>query len=311
MPVEPVQPTTPTPANPPSPAPSGNPQKAPETTPAPQAAPPAVPAKGEEAPKGERNGLAERFAVLSKREMALQRAARELKAQEAEYRKAAAQLEEINQVRAMAKQDPIAFLEKFGGLTYEEVTQFLLNDRKPTPALEAKAVRDEVQRLREELEERERSRQEAAERRALEEQERRQEETEQTIRQWKEELSGFVKQQKDDYELINLYGEYDLVADTVEAYHQRTGKVLTNKEAADVVEAHLAEAAEKAIASKKLSARYQKVEKKEDQRQPGSAQPRTVTTDLTANLPAVSEQRQRSEDDRMARALAALEGRKT
>jgi len=296
VPATPVVPVTP----------ASEPTKAPKT---PSAAPTPAP-EPEKTPEEKRAELADatnRFRQVAREEARIQAQRRELKAQQAEYEKLRAQVAEIDKAKAEAKRDPLAFMEKHG-LTYDDVTQFVLNDKRPTPSLEVKEVREELESIRAEIREREEAA--AAERREAEEaaEVARRESYAATINEFKEDLGEFIKGKGEEYELINLWGEHELVYNTIEQYHARTGKILTMKEAADVVEAHLLDTAEKATATKKLLARMSAKKDSEGQRKAEPAQPRTMTGELTPSTPAYSsDAAARSEKDRMARALRALE----
>lgn len=290
------------PATPAVPAPAVEPEKKVET-------PPAAPEATPEEKRAELADATNRFRQIAREEARLQAQRRELKAQQAEYEKLRAQVAEIEKARAEAKRDPIAFMEKHG-LTYDDVTQFVINDKRPTPSLEVKEVRDELARAKAEIQEHFEREAEARERAEQEAEEARRESYAQTIKEFKGDLGEFIKGKGEEYELINLWGEHELVYNTIEQYHARTGKILTMKEAADVVEAHLLDTATKAIATKKVSAKMgEKKEKTEGQRATEPTQPRTMTGELTPSTPAYSsDAAARSEKDRMARALRALEG---
>jgi hypothetical protein len=252
--------------------------------------------------------MAERFAALARKDASIRKEAAKLKAQEREYAELREYREVHEKIKTEAKRDPVAFLEKYGGLSYDDVTQYLVNDKRPTPSLEVKEVRDEIQRLREEQEDRERrwvAQQREAERMA---EDARQHSMEQTLQNFYTEVDNFVKNDKDSYELINLYGEQPLVANVIEEHHKRTGKLLSYKEASDLVEDHLAESAERAIGSKKLQARLATkktdAEKKVEQRIT-EPQPRVDNGLTTSTTTSVVNATSNIDKDRLARAAAA------
>jgi len=80
-----------------------------------------------------------------------------------------------------------------------------------------------------------------------------------------EEITGYVNE-NDSYELIRANDAVDLVYQVIEDYHAQTGQVLNMKEAADHVESHLEEQAQKLFKLNKFKSRLApEVEKKEVQ----------------------------------------------
>ena len=61
------------------------------------------------------------------------------------------------------------------------------------------------------------------------------------------EVNSFIDKNKDDYELISTYAQQNLIADTVDEFYKANKRVLSVKEAADMVEAYLESEAEKAL----------------------------------------------------------------
>jgi hypothetical protein len=103
-----------------------------------------------------------------------------------------------------------------------------------------------------------------------------------------------------------LYDSADLVYDTVEEYFAKTNKVLSIPEACDLVESYLEKQVEKSLATKKLSARVSKQEPSSPTANKPSEPRRTLTNnDYTSSTPSFVSPK--VENDRMSRALAALD----
>ena len=254
---------------------------------------------------------ANRFAFLAKKEAALVRQRQELKAQmealnsqKSELDKLRQEIESVKGRRSGYKANPLAALED-AGLSYKELTDYILNNEKITPeqklaALEEKfeskiqameKQRDEERRLAHERAEQERAAREAA-----------------TIAEFKNEIGSYVSKHKETYELTNLYDSSDLVYDTVEAYYEQSGKVLSIPEACELVEKYLEKQVEKSLQTKKLASRLNKPQPAEPA--PKSADPSTPRRSLnnqtyTSSTPTVVSPK--VENDRMARAMAALD----
>jgi hypothetical protein len=130
------------------------------------------------------------------------------------------------------------------------------------------------------------------------------------IETFREEVGEYVSQHAETYELTNLYGGANLVSDVIEEHFKQSGKLLTIPEAAKLVEEHYEELARKAQQTKKFAVTQQKVAL--TQAQATTAAPRigpTLSNDLSANVAAGVPKSPRSDADRIAAALARLEGR--
>src|SRR5687767_14150950 len=97
--------------------------------------------------------FSKKFAALAKRERLLRQKEEQAKAQWDAVQR-------FEQARKQAKSNPLGFLEE-AGLSYQEITDYLLNDSKPSPDAQ-------IQALREQIEQERRERQEAEERKKAE-----------------------------------------------------------------------------------------------------------------------------------------------
>jgi hypothetical protein len=138
--------------------------------------------------------------------------------------------------------------------------------------------KSEIENLRKEIQDKESQKQQEYEK--------------QVINNFKQELENFVTS-NEDYELIRANSAHDLVFNVVEEHYNRTGRVLSNKEAADAVEAHLLEEAKKLLTLKKLAAAPQIAPKQPEVRK--VAQTLTNNNATTLTNPVVSKGLSREE----------------
>jgi len=269
MPVEAVEAVVP-----PAPAP----EKPPEGTPEPPKAP--------EPPKSDR------FARLAKAEQ--QRVAKEqaLKVQESTLAKRQADLDAWETRRKGYAQNPLqALMDAFPGMepvkAFELIAEAAKNGGKPGASADTYAVRQELAEFK------------AQQAKATEEAQKLQAAaSEQAAKEaeaaFRDQITEVVDANPDDFELTKLYGQTSLVYATIEEAHQRTGKIMPIKEAAALVEKYLEGEAEKALKTKRIQAKLAP--------QPGT---RTLSNDLAQGG---SQRGPMTEQERMARALAALGG---
>ena len=248
---------------------------------------------------------ANRFAFLAKKEAAIVRQRHELKAQmeamtsqRSEMEKLRAEIDEVKGRKASYRSNPLAALED-AGLSYKELTDFILNNNTVSTESQIKALQDKISevenaRQRDHQEREENSKRQAAEREV------------QVIAEFKNEISNFISSKKDDYELTNLYESSDLVYDTVEAYFEKTSKVLSIPEACQLVETYLEKQVEKSLQTKKLGSRFQKPAEESIAKSDPQAPRRTLNNqNYTSSTPSMVSPK--VENDRMTRALAALD----
>lgn len=258
----------------------------------------AAPEPMQEKPK-ERSS--ERFAALARKEAEVFRRAQAVRHQQAELARQADEIRAFQAAKSQAALDPISALKQLG-LTYEQITEYVLNDNKPTPSAEVMSLKQEIEEFKRQTQE-ERQQQEMARRQMIEQEQR------QIIDNFHQEVGEYVSQHSETYELTALYGGAKLVSDVIEESFRRTGKLLTIPDAAKMVEEHYEDLARKAQATKKFAATQQKVAPTQTAQQtPATRMPPTLSNDLSASVMAGS-QRPRTEADRIAAALARLEGR--
>lgn len=249
------------------------------------------------------DSFVERFAALAKKEKRILREKQEAKALKDAYEKRDTDLKkrEENLKQLETLDNPLELL-KMKGWTYEDVTNFILNNEKPTADHEVKGVKSEIEKLRQEMTEKEKAAETARQKQAEEEQQA-------AISNFKREITEFTKKNVLDYEFINLFEQQEMIYDTIAEYYEKNKKVLSVKEGADLVEKYL----EDQLSKTKETKKFQKLfgiettnteDKKPTQSQPTQSQSKTLTNNMTptvaSTLPAKHEQ------ERIARALAAL-----
>jgi hypothetical protein len=251
---------------------------------------------------------ADRFAALARKEQEVFRKQQAVRHQQAILAQQAEEIRAFQAAKQQALANPLDALKQLG-LSYEDITKFVLNDNQPTPELETMSLRREIDQIkRQTAEERERS--------VREQREMMEREQQVTIAAFREEVNDYVGQHKETYELTNIYGSASLVSDVIEEHYNeqlRTGvatpKLLTIPEAAKLVEEHLENEVRKAQVTKKFAATQQEVASPQGGRQ--AQVPKigpTLSNDLSASVTGNS-QRPRTEAERVAAALARLEGR--
>lgn len=200
--------------------------------------------------KEEKPADSERLARLAAKESKLVRQQREWKAQvEREKAEIAREREALRQWASLpevAKTDPLKALESLG-LSYDQITDALLSgvSAKPEPAPVKREDVDRIvaDRLQKEREEAQRQAQEAAAQEALS--------------AFQNEVSDFLNEKADQYELISLQKADTLVMEVIEAHFSESGELLEISEAAELVEAHLEEEAKRLLQAKKLAPKQQ------------------------------------------------------
>ena len=233
----------------------------------------------------------DRFAALAKKERALQKQAAELKAQQVK-------VAEYEQVRQQAASNPIKLLESLG-LSYEQITQFMLNGQRPTPELEIQSVKQQLEQLKQDQV----AKEEAAKK---SEQERARTEYQRTLSEFSQEVTDYVKANAEKYELTSMYQGESIVQATIEQHYNQTKKIMSIEQASDLVEKYFEDQVTAAQQTKKFQAKQTPKE--------GTSQPKresvskqttpTISNELTSSAPSLLPAK--TEQDRLQRAMAAL-----
>ena len=237
------------------------------------------------------------FSTLAKKERMLVQQQQKLMAEKAELEKLRQDIEAYKGVKSKAKMDPIKFLEE-SGLSYEELTQFVINGGKPGPDAYVSEVKSELEKFKEEVAGKEAARLQA-EKEALEAQ------NAQIIADFKDSVMGFLSDNKEKYELIDLYNAQDLVFSTIEQHFETTQKIMTKEEAAQLTEEYLEKEVIKASQTKKLQSKLAPTPAPQEQKGFSTQQTKTLSNDLISSA-VPSTLSPKTESDRLKRALAAL-----
>jgi hypothetical protein len=254
-----------------------------------------VPKDGAVSEAAESAQIKKHYALMAKKERGLALKAADL-AQRSESMKAdKAELEAWKTERAAVKRDPARFLAKeFGPDWYDKLTEYKLSGGKVTPELLAAVVDEKFEGLKKDQEaERKKAADDDAARIAREEK--------QFLDSWSADVSDFVKQNADKYELINHFEVHDRVSAKIVSEFQATKKMLTPEQAADLIEKDLEERGSKSKKFVKAPAAPTPADKRND-----PPQRRTLSNDMGATSQA-DKPPPKDDAERMRRAIAAMD----
>lgn len=234
---------------------------------------------------------------LAKREREIFRRQQQIKQYESGLTQKAKEAEAYLAEKAKAKENPVEALKALGW-SYDQITNFMLNDNKRTPEMIATEARQEVENLRKEQQEKEKQSLEQQKQLAIQEQQS-------VINNYKAQVGQYLDQNADKYETLNSVGEQELVFSIIEENFLKNQTILSTQEAADIAEKYYDSIIEGALKAKKWQSRLKpqdqptQTKAKED---PGF----TLTNGMASASSNVSQAK--SEEDRMKRAMAALDG---
>jgi hypothetical protein len=259
-----------------------------DTTPAPEVKPEvAIPEK--------KDSLSSQFAALAKKEKKILSDRQALEAKNKELEEKLKEYEQFKTKKSSAKVNPLEYLSE-AGLTYDEITQFMLNGGVPQPKDKATELEEKLNAFVEK-QEKEKQEQEELKAKQLQEQE------EKVIAQFKESVKKHIKDGGERFELINLYDAQELVISTIEAHFEKTQQILDNDTAADLVEKHLEGEIAKLAKANKFKDKFKLEENKTvntEKKDSVTLNSSMASSSVPSSLPAKTEQ------DRIKRALAAL-----
>lgn len=220
----------------------------------------AAPAALEPAPApAQDDKFAPKFAALSRKEKEMrlerQKLENERKSWEAEKLQTQEKYKSYDSIDELLKTNPLKFLTD-KGITYEQLTQQVLNDQNPTAEMMIRNLESKLEKKYEDKL--------LVLQRQIEEKEVRQaaEELEQQKAAYRESINEFVTK-NDKYEMIRLNDAQDTVFNVILEHYEQTKvdgepRVMDISEAADAVEAYLEEQANNLVEkSTKLKARLQ------------------------------------------------------
>jgi hypothetical protein len=260
-----------------------------------------------EAPKKDPDSR--RFAILKKQAKDLQKQRESFKAEnEAERARIAADLDRVKKFEESKPTNPIEALTR-AGYSYEDLITFKLNDDQPTPELQVKAVKDEIEQLKQDQRaDKERREQEAAQ--AQEAANR------QAAMEYMDSVQEVLEQGGDSFEFIRLHDDAkELIAYVTGMYIREHGQVPEPLDVAQQVEKYYEDYSAKLAETKKLQSKMKPAAPtlEESTKPASSPKTRTLSNQMTATAASVANQNTRRltfaerEADRMARAIAAGE----
>lgn len=188
--------------------------------------------------KGEDDDFVRRFNSLTRREKMLNERDQEIKGRWNEF-------QEYQKERESLKNDPVSFMEKHGW-KFNDLADFVLNDRKMSPEQQISKLQEKLDRLEND---RKREKEEA-------ETQTKRQKYDETIGNYKKELKTFVQGKGEELELVNHFGEYEMVYDVIESYYNTNGTILDVAKAAQEVEKYLEAQLEKATSTKKFKSKF-------------------------------------------------------
>lgn len=210
-----------------------------EATPVAVEAAPSTPVDTPKPPEKTKEELefASRFAALTKREKSILHQQRMMQ----EKAKDLEALTKYEEAKKSAKNNPIAVLESLG-LDYKYLTDFILNDNKPTTEGKLGTLEQQVQALTQQL----------AEKAQVEEQMKQ----ERAVNEFKGKIKDHVEKNADAYELIRVNNAFDTVYEVACSVYDETGEIPDIDEVAKNVEAHLESELDKLKEAKKVRSRF-------------------------------------------------------
>lgn len=254
-------------------------------------------------PPAVEDAMSPKLGLLARKEKAIVEKQRAIQQKEAEMSKRMAEWEAKERAWAdrekLWKDTPEKALEEFGH-TYQSLTERVLAGGELTAADVEKRAMAKVKELEDRLENEKKAALEAEKARA-------EKESQETIQQYREDLAAFVTNKAEEYKLCALFDkEAELIYDTVDTYFQQNGKILSHDEAAGLVEKYfrkLVEEANGALTPKQQAAAEAALDKDKPQQQV-----RALSNGMSQTAPSFLPAK--TEDDRMKRAMAALDGKK-
>ena len=198
------------------------------------------------------NRMAKRERDLRQREAALTARLARLKdgdipqVEKADKTEAKSQVNEVDRLKAMAKDNPLELLQEFG-LTYTDIADKLIDD--PDPARYAKAkekkpepssdVEDRIKVLEARLQEQSRAADQSA--------------YETAMGNLLDEIENFVSNGDGKYALIEAKGDYPMVAEVMQRHYHQNNETLSYEAAAQRVEDYLSDQLKQFVGNKKVA----------------------------------------------------------
>lgn len=209
--------------------------------------PPVAEVKAEEPAKAD--PLGPKFVALSRKEREIREKSKALTTKEAELQKRLQDMEARSKsektLAEKFKENPLAALQEIG-LTYDQLSEIVLNDGNPTMDMKLERRAKELESKT--LSEIEQLKKQIAEKEEKEAQER----YNQTINNFKMQIRNEVSGNEDKYELIKAHEAYDLVMEVMQEFYNTNETLMDLNQALEAVEAHLEDEARQILKLKKF-----------------------------------------------------------
>jgi hypothetical protein len=259
-------------------------------------------------PQGKDERVSSRLESLIRREQ--QALARESAAKEKEKGLAAklARIEEFESAKGGNSKKALELL----GLSYDQLTESYLKEGEIPPSKMIQELQGQIEELKSQLSQ-DKDQAEQMRKREAEEQEQR------ALSGFKSQISQFLSDNKQRYELISFDGQESLIFDVIDEHYKRTmdpetgvGKVMKISEAADKVEHWLEQKYAKANTVSKLQTLWKSVpiktldnQAEKQTQQTKQAAPKTLTNQLSASPQKRTQPV--TDEERVRRAIAYAE----
>jgi len=243
--------------------------------------------KKEEARKEEQKPqYSKQFQELARRERNIRNKQQEAKSLEGQVAELRAKLEarpglSREALKEEARKDPVKFIEDHG-LSYKELTETILNEGKAPESMELKDKYKQLESKLTKLEDTHRGERDKAEAEAKQT----------SYNNFLAEIETFVDNNKDDFELVHIQGQKELVGDVIREHYSTTGKVMPYHQACGLVEDHLEKAVRSSMAARKFNTGKTPetpVATSEAQASQDSSKPNTLTNSNTASPAGAAE----------------------
>ena len=201
--------------------------------------------QAEEQVQAKEEPLASRqFAAIAKKERALRKRESAVKQMEARIAELEGSQGQIGEIQRLAKENPAALLSQLG-ISYDELTQQVINEGNPTEEQQLRLQNEKLQARLEKIES------------AYDEQ-RKDAETKRLDRARAtlvDNIKNFVDNDE-QYALVKHRGAYDLVAEVMQQHYIKSKEIMEYSDAARIVEDHYEQEAEHYFGAQKLQERW-------------------------------------------------------
>lgn len=226
-----------------------------------------------------------KFAALSKKEKEIKRLQMEIKQKEQMLSEKEKTYKTWEEKKSKARENPLDYLND-ANLTYDDLTQYYLNGKKPTAETKVGVLETKIDQLEKKLQEK------------LQEEENLKKQTK--VTEYKGSIKTFIKSNAGKFEALSEIDEgADVVYNLIDQHYQETENELEFEEACEKAEAYLeewgTEQLSKMLKIKKFKAKIKTLLGSEEEPPKAEVKPTsnekkpTLTNELSQNLPSRSE----------------------